>query len=665
MKWDAALDSFQKAISLKSDHADAFFRRGIVLHELKRLDEALHHYKEATRIKPDHADAFNSLGVMLQEMQKVEDALICFDQAISIKSDYPEAHNNRGVALKELKRFEEAKASYEKAVSIRPHYPEAYYNHGLTLQELKDFGRALASYEKVIALDPTHVEAYNNLGALFKELGRFEEARLSFLKVLELKIGQEHLTDEIQQWVSDLISIDFQPANFASQSELEMFKDCLEQKIDRCIRNFETIRPSIDMLQPVIDHFLFNMNGFYIAYLQENVVDLMTRYSALMSKALGIERKSARREFRRSGKIRLGLASGLLKNHNGANWAYNWLAFLPDDYDIFTYAFNIDSDWLTQKFMGLGAHRVLRFDKDHFRESIAIMQDDELDLLMLPDVGMTFARRILSLHRVAPVQFTAWGHPITTGSENIDYFLSSDLMESETAQAHYSEKLIRLPNLGLYLTGPQPRETTQSNFSFPEGTVRFGCLQSLFKYLPKYDFLLPLIAKQVPGSLFVFLEGVPHYATQILQHRLAHVFASHGLEYDRHVMFLPRVSEREYMALLGQMDVILDSIGWTGGNTSLQAFELGKPIVTLPGEFMRGRHTHAMFRMMGLERYVATSIEAFIRKAVEFGLSDEARKQFEADVRTHKHLLYEDRAFINGFDHFLKGAAGHWAHAAS
>jgi predicted O-linked N-acetylglucosamine transferase (SPINDLY family) len=37
------------------------------------------------------------------------------------------------------------------------------------------------------------------------------------------------------------------------------------------------------------------------------------------------------------------------------------------------------------------------------------------------------------------------------------------------------------------------------------------------------------------------------------------------------------------------MDVILDSIGWSGGNTSLQAIELGKPVVTLPGAFMRAR----------------------------------------------------------------------------
>ena len=72
---------------------------------------------------------------------------------------------------------------------------------------------------------------------------------------------------------------------------------------------------------------------------------------------------------------------------------------------------------------------------------------------------------------------------------------------------------------------------------------------------------------------------------------------------------------------------------------------------------MRGRHTHAMFRMMELDQYVATSIEDFIYKAVEFGANHEARRQFETDVTSRKHLLYEDRTFITGFDHFLKSAA--------
>lgn len=654
-----ALVAQERAIWINPRSAETFYHQGNTFQQLKMHDEARNAFEKSISCKSDFAEAYNGLGVTMQELQKSKDALIHFNKAIFIKSDFAEAYNNRGVSLKTLKRFDEAKASYEKAILIKPDYSEAYYNYGLAQQELKNFGLAQRAYEKSILVNPLTIDAYNNLGALFKEIHCFNEARLNFLKVLELKVGKENMTEEIERWFSDFISLDFQPANFESQQDLEKFLQHLESKIDRCLQHFEIIRKSTEILQPVIDQFLFNMNGFYIAYLQENVVDLMLKYSCLMSQTLGINNTKIQRRSDRSGKIRLGLASGLLKSHNGTNWAYNWLAYLPDEYEIFTYAFNTDSDWLTEKFSSLGTHRLLRFDKDSFRRSIEVMQNDELDLLMLPDVGMTSASRILSLHRVAPVQFTAWGHPITTGSQNIDFFLSADLMEAEDAQSHYSEHLVRVPNLGLYLTTPQPLQIAERTFHFPEGTTRFGCLQSLFKYLPKYDFILPLIAKQVPNSLFVFLEGIPHYSTKILENRLRQLFRSHEIDYERHVQFLSRVSEREYMSLLAQMDVVLDSIGWTGGNTSLQAFELGKPIVTLPGQFMRGRHTYAMFRMMGLDQYVATSLEDYIHKAVEFGTNHEARRRFETDVRLRKLLLYEDRVFITGLDSFLKSAANH------
>ena len=101
---------------------------------------------------------------------------------------------------------------------------------------------------------------------------------------------------------------------------------------------------------------------------------------------------------------------------------------------------------------------------------------------MLPDVGMTPQSRILSLYRIAPIQFSAWGHPITTGSENIDYYLSSDLMEPADAQSHYSEKLIRLPNLALFLPKPILQEVECIDFGLPDTGIFYGCLQSNFKY---------------------------------------------------------------------------------------------------------------------------------------------------------------------------------------
>ncbi len=51
-------------------------------------------------------------------------------------------------------------------------------------------------------------------------------------------------------------------------------------------------------------------------------------------------------------------------------------------------------------------------------------------------------------------KFGHWGHPITSGLPTIDYFISSELMEPAQGDNHYSEKLIRLSNLGIAYAKP-------------------------------------------------------------------------------------------------------------------------------------------------------------------------------------------------------------------
>ena len=653
-----ALADFEQAISLSPDYYQAFSNCGLSLRQLKRPNEALVSYEKAIACKPDYAEAYNYRGVTLHELRRFEEALASYRSAIHLRSDDAETFNNHGVTLFGLKLYRDALVEYEKAIRIRPDYADAFNNRGNALHQLDRFVEALASLEAAIALQPALVEPCFNRGNVLRDFNRLEEAGIAYAGVLDMELQRADADHACKAWLALVSSIDLLPASHRSLEELNASAQALDERLASCFKIFQGIKASLVPVHAITHRFLFNLTGFYIAYLQRNVVDPMKNYSLIIMQALGLDEPMGGGRVRGPGKIRLGVASGLLKSHNGTNWAYNWLARLPKDYDIFSYAFNTDTDDLTRRFSELGTHRSLLFDKSNFAAAIDVMRADDLDILMLPDVGMNICSRILSCHRIAPVQFTAWGHPITTGSPNIDYFLSSDLMEPENAQSHYSETLVRLPNLALFLTAPPARKSGSGLFAFPEGRVLYGCLQSLPKYLPQYDFILPMIAKAVPEAIFVFLEGRPVYATAILKERLCKTFTAQGLAFDRYIMFMPPVSPDGYIDLLSRMDVVLDSIGWTGGNTSLQAIELGKPIITLPGEFMRGRHTLAMFKMMGLEKLVATSIDDYISKAIGLGSDGELRSQVGFDILDHKHLLYEDQVFIDAFDAFLKREFG-------
>ena len=57
---------------------------------------------------------------------------------------------------------------------------------------------------------------------------------------------------------------------------------------------------------------------------------------------------------------------------------------------------------------------------------------------------------------------------------------------------------------------------------------------------------------------------------------------------------------------------MLDSIGWSGGNTTLEAMAQDLPVVTFEGDLMRGRVSAGMLRMMGMPETVAATIDDYV-----------------------------------------------------
>ena len=107
----------------------------------------------------------------------------------------------------------------------------------------------------------------------------------------------------------------------------------------------------------------------------------------------------------------------------------------------------------------------------------------------------------LAAQRLAPAQCNSWGHPDTSGFPTLDYYLSADLMEPPNGQEHYSERLIRLPNLSIYYDEPdaQPIARSCEDLGLCPQDTKFWCGQSLFKYLPQYDSVFPRIARGKPA----------------------------------------------------------------------------------------------------------------------------------------------------------------------
>jgi len=161
-RFEEALASYDRALTLRPEYVEALYNRGRALYELERFEEALASYDRALALRPTYAEAVNNRGVALKELKRLEEALAGYDRALMLRPNYPEALFNRGNILKELKRFDEALTSYDRAIALRPNYAEALSNRGLTLYELKRFEEALASYDRALMLRPNCAETHFN-----------------------------------------------------------------------------------------------------------------------------------------------------------------------------------------------------------------------------------------------------------------------------------------------------------------------------------------------------------------------------------------------------------------------------------------------------------------------------------------------------------------------
>lgn len=179
-RFEDALESYDRALALRPDYAEALFNRGVTLQRLRRLPEAVDSYDRAIAVCADHAEALSNRGVALQDLGRLPEALESYGRALAVRPNFAEALCNRGNALKALKRLDHALESYNQALALRPNDAEVLYNRGNVFRELGRLEEAVASYDRALAACPEHADALSNRGTTLEKLGRFDDALHSY-----------------------------------------------------------------------------------------------------------------------------------------------------------------------------------------------------------------------------------------------------------------------------------------------------------------------------------------------------------------------------------------------------------------------------------------------------------------------------------------------------
>jgi predicted O-linked N-acetylglucosamine transferase (SPINDLY family) len=639
---------FTRALLADPGNAAAACGLADVLTEQSRFAEAEASYRRALELDAKYTPALTGLGIALMRLGRVQEAGDVFCQALVLQPASARAHYNVANALKASGRLEEAAIFYREALRLEPGLADAWINLGNVMRALEQPEQALQCHRIARDLRPADARVHLNLGQLYKDRGDDETARA------ELNAAQ--MLDPADVAAQLALAMAELPMTYAHAEEVEAARARYADRLDALIAAYER-SPRTEAFAAAIG----TSQPFYLAYQGQNDRELQTRYGDFICKVMAEHRPPpAGLPLPAPGeRIRLGIVSGFFRAHS--NWKVpirGWLKSIDRSrFEVVGFYTGAVKDACTEEAESLCDRFVCGpTSSDTWRDRIL---EEAPHALIYPEVGMDPTVVRLAAQRLAQVQCVSWGHPETTGLPTLDAFLSSDLMEPEGAQAHYCESLVRLPGLGILLEPYEdaPEAVSPAELGLKDDALVFWCGQSLPKYLPQYDEIYPRIAEALPKAQFVFI-GLPQASeaeTRFLR-RMEAAFARSGLSFSEHGVMLPRLTTARFLGALAHADVMLDSPGWSGCNSTLESLNAGAPMVTMDAPLMRGRHTAAILKALGLERLIARDLDGYVATALGLGADAALRGRIRDEIAARKHRLFGDETPVRALETFLAEA---------
>ncbi len=224
--------------------------------------------------------------------------------------------------------------------------------------------------------------------------------------------------------------------------------------------------------------------------------------------------------------------------------------------------------------------------------------------------GHTSKNRILAFARKpAPIQVSWLGYLATTGLASMDYRITDSYLDPEgMTEALHSEMLWRLPNQACF--GPDPDAPEPGPLpALASGRVTFGSINQWSKVTPAMKALWARLLAEVPRSrLLVIARGVSNSRMPEL---IRGEFAGLGVDMRR-VDISPMLPHRGFLALFGEIDLVLDTFPYGGGTTTMHALWMGVPVVTLAGRTPMSRNAIGPLTEVGLARLVAGTRDEYV-----------------------------------------------------
>lgn len=550
---EEAVASYRAAIDLAPGAAELYVNLGFALKEQGRLDEAAPWLREAARLSPGLFDARYLFGMVLAAQGKPEDAVRELQAALAINPAFTAGHSELCRLLLQTGHIDRAKQLMHEAIVREPHNASLHMLLGNLHSYSRGAAQAVACYQRAIELEPEFAEARSNLGLVLEQQGRVTEAVAQFKRAIELAPSYAEARSNL------LFSLTYDPAT-TPEGYLAEARRC-----------------------------------------GEALMTLARPYSE-WPRALA----------RPATPLRVGLLSGGFRTHPIgyflesllANWDHGRI-------ELYAYSANPLDDALTARLQAsFAAWRPIALASD---EDLGRLIHDDGIQLVVDLAGHTDHSRVAALAwKPAPVQVSWLGFFASTGLPTMDWFIADPVSVPTAHQAHFSERIWYLPQTRLCFTPPSHGPLPGPLPALRKGHVTFGC----FQRLPKInDMLLRAWAEVLQAQPHARLRlQSTHLEDPSLRAQFLGRCTAAGLDTTR--LDLHEASTRDaYLAAHDEVDILLDTVPYTGATTTCEALWMGVPTLTVAGGNLIARQGASLLACVALDEWVADDMADYVARA--------------------------------------------------
>lgn len=655
-----AAEAFGRATAASPAHGEAWMNRGFVAQEQERYEEAAEYLAQALASGFDTPQVHFFLGNAMASLYRQEAALAEFDRAIAGDESYADVWNNRGTTLLALGRMKEAAESMQNAIRLAPQDPLAYLNLALTFHRLGDSDQALTMLDTILRERPEAIEPQRVKTDILIDLDRLDEAATGLERAIalkpddgRLKAGLARVAQHEGSWrrsleiLADEGGVASKLLRAVTLPIILESKDAIVEARQHLRAGVEEVRASGATLKdPATD---VGQTTFYLAYHGIGEKGLQQLVAETYREIFPGLRFGAGHTPSKGGRIRVGFLSAFLHAHTIGKLFAPLIERLDRDRFEVVYLQLGRTDEVSQR-LAESSDRHVALPQSLY-DSMNAVAREELDILFFTDIGMDVHSYYLAFSRLAPVQCVTWGHPMTTGSPTMDYFVSSEHLEREDGEVEYTEDMVRLPSLTTFFRRPPPpAPVTRADFGLDEDAKLYACPQTLFKFHPDFDGVLAsILERDQKGRLLMIAPKTANWQRLLVERweRTHPVIAERAI-------FLPGMKLDRFLGLAALSDAVLDPIQFGGGNSSMEFFASGAPVVTLPQNLLRNRITYAAYKQIGFEDLIARDEGHYVELALMLANDADWRHDMRRQVLDRSAPLFENGAAVEELSGFLE-----------